>query len=185
MQTSRDRAVVLCPPVRMSPKQPISTTSNKFEDWCAEHGEYGEKLLAEYVDPEKGPRDVTYASHHKALWMCSKCGHPWKAQIDKRTKEKAPSGCPACAGRVATDTNNLRLTCEQSEGQLYHLIGEWDHPTEPMEAFLPRSGVKVPWKCGECGHSWKATIATRTDSKAPRGCPECYRLSKFKPGNNT
>ena len=160
-------AAVLCPPVRMGHRgTPLGT-------WCEENGEYGEKLLVEWADTEKGPGVVSYASNKKVAWTCVKCGWGWEARICNRTKSKGPTGCPACAGHVATETNNLRLTCEERGGELKHLLEEWNHPTMRMEEFTPGSGEKVPWKCGECGCEWKAIIKSRTNSERLTGCPKC------------
>jgi hypothetical protein len=154
--------VVLCPPARMGrPGVP-------FETWCEEKGERGARLLAEYADTEKSAREVTKASHHKALWKCVDCGHEWRASVGNRTRSDGkrkptvgartrsggktkPTDCPACAGSVATATHNLRLTCEESRGRLEHLLEEWDHLTMRPEDFCPASNEAVPWKCGKCG----------------------------------
>jgi hypothetical protein len=141
--------------------------------WCAENGERGAKLLAEWADTEMGPRGLTKGSKHKALWSCRDCAHEWRARVGNRTKSKNPTGCPACAGSVATATHNLRLTCEESGGRLAYLLGEWNHLTKRMEDFTPRSEAK--WKCGngKCEREWNATIQNRTGSDRPSGCPEC------------
>ena len=67
-----------------------------LETWCEENGERGAKLLAEYADTEKGAREVTKASEHKALWSCRDCGHEWRATVKGRTKSDRPNGCPDC-----------------------------------------------------------------------------------------
>ena len=54
--------VALCPPARMGRR------GVPFETWCDENGERGAKLLEEWADTEKGPREVTKGSHHRALW---------------------------------------------------------------------------------------------------------------------
>jgi hypothetical protein len=77
---------------------------------------------------------------------------------------------------VPTETHNLKLTCEESEGRLAHLLEEWDHPTMRMEDFTPASREIVPWKCGKCGEKWDAAIYNRTNSEHPTGCQGC---SKF------
>ena len=162
---------VLCPPVRMGRSSPTGTP---LDVWCKRNGELGEKLLEEWADDtEKGPGDVSYASHDKVAWTCRVCGWGWDAMICNRTKNKKPTGCPGCSGRVATETNNLRLTCEERGGELKHLLEEWNHPTMRMEEFTPGSGEKVPWKCGECGCEWKAIIKSRTNSERLTGCPKC------------
>ena len=148
-----------------------------LETWCEENGERGAKLLAEYADTEKGAREVTKASEHKALWSCRDCGHEWRATVKDRTRSDRPTGCPACttSGVQATATHNLKLTCEESEGRLAHLLGQWNHPTMRMEDFTPGSAEKVPWKCEKCGWKWDAVIYSRTKSDCPTGCPGCKR----------
>jgi hypothetical protein len=76
---------------------------------------------------------------------------------------------------VATETHNLALACEESEGRLARLPGEWHHPTKRMEDFTPASTEKVPWKCGQCEWEWNAKVQDRTKSKRASNCPECYR----------
>jgi len=53
------------------------------------------------------------------------------------------------------------------------LLAEWAHPVKGAHDFLPGSGVKVPWACGECGCGWKASINNRTFNN--QGCPRCAR----------
>jgi hypothetical protein len=140
-----------------------------LESWCEENGERGAKLLAEYADTEKGPREVAKGSKYKALWNCIDCGHEWRARVTHRTDIERPRGC---AGKMATETHNLKLACEESGGRLAHLLEEWNHPTMRMEDFTPCSAEKVPWKC-ECGAEWDARISSRTGSDRPSGCPQC------------
>jgi len=166
---------VLCPPARGYPR--LSSTNN-LRVWCKEVGEeLGEKLLEEWDDPVLEPWEVTRASHHRASWKCRECGWEWNAKVQKRTRSDCPTGCPACAGRVPTETHNLALACEESEGRLAHLPGEWHHPTKRMEDFTPASMKKVPWRCGTCESKWDATIYDRTRSirptGRPTGCPAC------------
>jgi len=133
---------VLCPPARGYPR--LSSTNN-LKVWCEEYqGELGEKLLEEWDDPVLEPWEVTRASNHRVRWRCGTCEWEWDARIFHRTKSDRPSGCPACAGLVATETHNLALACEESEGRLAHLPGEWNHPTKRMEDCTPASGEKVP-----------------------------------------
>ena len=170
----------MCPPARMA------GYGVPFETWCAENGERGARLLAEYADTEKSAREVTKASNHKAPWNCRDCGHEWRARVDNRTKsggkrnptsggKRNPTDCPACAGSVATETHNLKLFCDDSRGRLAHLPGEWNHRSKRMEDFTPASNEVVPWRCVKCGHEWKATIHNRTNSEHPSGGAGCTR----------
>ena len=40
------------------------------------------------------------------------------------------------------------------------------------EKVKPMSGVRVYWKCKECGHVWKTSVGHRVEGT---GCPTCYR----------
>lgn len=46
--------------------------------------------------------------------------------------------------------------------------------------FPPKSGMKVYWKCKECGHVWKTSLGQRASGC---GCPVCYR-QRNKGGNS-
>ena len=74
---------------------PASKTNN-FLAWCEKNGELGKKLSREYVDKDKPPTAVTYASKYRAKWKCGTCSHEWRARMDHRTKSDKPSGCPEC-----------------------------------------------------------------------------------------
>jgi hypothetical protein len=150
------------------------SSTNNLRVWCREVGEeLGEKLLEEWDDPVLEPWEVTRGSGHRARWMCRECGWSFQAPVQCRTKKIRPSGCPACAGMVATETHNLALACEESEERLAHLPGEWNYPTKRMENCTPASHEKVPWRCGTCEWEWNATINSRTRSDYPTGCPAC------------
>ena len=165
---------VLCPPARGGPR--LSSTNN-LRVWCEENGELGERILEEWDDPEMGPEEVTRGSTYSARWKCRECGRTLHAQVGHRTrtssKVRGPSGCKGCLDMVATETHNLNVFCDESGGRLDHLSGEWNHRTKRIEDFTPASNEKVPWKCGECGGEWKASIKDRTRSDRPSGCPEC------------
>ena len=55
--------VLLCPPPRGYPR--LSPTNN-LRVWCDEHGELGERILVEWDNPEKDPREVTRGSTYRA-----------------------------------------------------------------------------------------------------------------------
>ena len=150
------------------------SSTNNLRVWCKEVGEeLGEKLLEEWDDPVLEPWEVTRASGHRARWKCRECGWEWNTKVQARTKSDRPTGCPACAGQVATETHNLALACAQSGGRLAHLPGEWHHPTKRMEDCTPASHEKVRWRCRTCEWKWDAAICNRTLSVDPKGCPAC------------
>ena len=115
------------------------------------------------------PSQVTTGSDSKVWWKCSKddCGHEWYAFIYKRSQGK---GCPACAGRVATDKNNLAV---MNPG----LAKEWNYAKNGNlrpEDVTPGSDKKVWWKCSKdgCNHEWEAHVYSRTYGY---GCQKCSR----------
>lgn len=124
--------------------------------------------IAETWDYEKNgsltPDMVLAGMGKKVWWRCEK-DHSWEAPIRRRSKEL--SGCPYCRGRrVLAGFNDLTTTHPE-------LAAQWDH--EKNGNVTPETvsyGVskKVWWRC-EKGHSWKASVSTR--SLLDHGCPYC------------
>ena len=131
-------------------------------------------MLEEFDDDVFSPGELTKGNSERRIrWKCRECGWTWRAGLANRTKDKKPTGCPRCAGKVPSWFHSLELTCKESDGRFEHLIGEWAHPTKRMKDFTPGPNEKVPWKCGGCGHEWDAKIHTRTNATHPSGCPKC------------
>jgi len=114
------------------------------------------------------PWDVSYGSHKKVWWLCSKNPqHAWEAMIKDRTLKGI--GCRDCSGRRPTTENNLEVHFPE-------IAKEW-HPTLNGELkpklILPHSGKKVWWLCSKNPkHEWEAIIYNRTGSKK-KGCHYC------------
>jgi len=154
----------------------VATETHNRALACAQSERRLAHMPGEWNHPTKRMEDCTPGSREKVLWRCGTCGWRWDATINSRTGSDCPTGCPACAGRVATEINDLALACAQSERRLAHLPGEWNHPTKRMETFTPASCEKLPWRCGTCEWIWNARVHDRTKSNRPSGCPQCYRL---------
>jgi len=109
------------------------------------------------------PSDFTFDSTWRAWWMCKR-GHSWQARINKRTKRKQK--CPYCCNnKVWQGYNDIPTTHPQ-------LLDEWaddENAALRPEHFTAGADVIVSWKCGKCGHRWKARIYTRKK----HGCPCC------------
>ena len=91
-RTKRDKPTG-CP--KCAGNLPLSATYN-FLAWCEANGARGAKLLGEYVDPFWPPTAFTKGSKRKARWKCETCAHAWNAMVFSRTRDKNPTGCPAC-----------------------------------------------------------------------------------------
>lgn len=108
------------------------------------------------------PTMVSYGSHHKVWWKCSK-GHEWQATILNRAHGN--HNCPICANqKLLPGYNDLATTAP-------HLAEEW-HPTKnklsPDEVFQ-NTNKKVWWMCRK-GHEWQASPNDRSQGN---GCPIC------------
>lgn len=111
---------------------------------------------------ETSPDDYTAGSSKKVWWTCHR-GHEFHAAIRDVT---AGHGCPVCSGnKVLAGYNDLATVHP-------NLAVQW-HPSlnsnlTPHEV-SPGSKRKV-WWLGGCGHSFEATINSRTSGT---GCPYC------------
>lgn len=122
--------------------------------------------LAKEWDMEKNggltPDMVTIKSGKKVWWKCFK-GHSWAASVNDRSSGK---GCPYCSGRRTLHGYNDLATLRPD------IAAEWDHAKnenlDPEKVTL-YSHKAVWWKCRR-GHSWHASVATRT---LGMGCPYC------------
>jgi DNA-directed RNA polymerase subunit RPC12/RpoP len=108
---------------------------------------------------------------NKAVWWKCKKGHSWKATVNSRSRKgkgrKQGGGCPYCAGKkVLAGFNDLETLNPV-------VAGEWDNGKNMLTTsqVTVASGKSVWWKCRKEGHSWRATIASRTING--NNCPYC------------
>jgi DNA-directed RNA polymerase subunit RPC12/RpoP len=115
------------------------------------------------------PYELTPGSTKYAFWICSKCGHKWKAPIARRSNG---AGCRKCADRAIPDLKRKTLI-KQGKGLSDKLLfKEWDYeknPKKPTE-YSYGSKEKVYWVCSVCGYKWSAAINSRHKGA---GCPAC------------
>jgi hypothetical protein len=103
------------------------------------------------------PTTLTAGSHKKVGWKCA-LGHTWKALVKERSQG---TGCPVCSNKkVMAGHNDLATTHPELAAQ----ADGWD-PTTVVKF----SHKNVNWLCAS-GHTWKATVASRSSG---RGCPIC------------
>jgi len=108
------------------------------------------------------PGDVMAGSNARVWWKCEQ-GHSWQAAVYSR---KAGSGCPYCAGNAVLPGYNDLQT------RMPGLIREWDFERNTKispDMVAPNAKQKIWWRCSQ-GHSWQATVYSRTSGK---GCPYC------------
>ena len=121
------------------------------------------------------PRDVSTGSKIRIWWRCP-VGHSWQSPVASRTAWG--HGCPVCAGKtIVTGENDLAHL--QPE-----IAAQWD---KRKNGRLKPSDVAVSsnrpawWRC-ELGHSYRATVASRTQRKT--GCPYCAGRKVLKGFND-
>lgn len=94
---------------------------------------------------------------------CNICKKYWYVRYNDINKGE---GCPICAGKIPTYTNNLLI--------LYPWVAkEWDYSKNKKrpEDYLSKSHEKVHWICCNCDHKFNAIIKNRTGLNS--GCPAC------------
>ena len=119
------------------------------------------------------PATVSAGSGLKPWWRCHACGHEWQASVANRTLRG--SGCPKCAIRARAERRS-RVAPERSLAiRRPDLVAELDPvgngALDPL-TLGTASMRKAWWRCGECGHGWEATVASRAGGT---GCPACWQ----------
>lgn len=122
-------------------------------------------LVCEWLDSNiYSPFEVTAFSNKDILWCCKNCNHIWKAKVSTRTSLMC--GCPACAGLIPTEVDNLFVEFPEK-------LDEWDYELNgsPLD-YRPFSQKRVSWICRDCGNKWKTSVANRTTGDKSN-CPYC------------
>jgi len=145
-----------CPDCFAKNKSVFGVASHLIDEWDIEENE---RLGLD-------PRKVSAGSAKKAAWVCThNSSHKWKVNI--RNRAVLNSGCPYCAGHIATQESNLMVGFPE-------VANEW-HPTKNKKVkstdVKAGSGIKRWWLCPK-GHSYQATPDSRTGKKGT-GCPKC------------
>ena len=113
------------------------------------------------------PEAVLAGSSRNGIWECGTCKREFTAIVANRTKQH--SGCPYCAGKLPTDTNNAAV-------RFPHLLLEWDAELNDKTLYelLPNTKYLAAWVCSTCGHRWKTMLYNRANPSGSR-CPVCTR----------
>lgn len=136
--------------------------------------------LVEELHPTDNPgldsTQLGARSSRTLWWRCSTCGHDWRAAVANRTH--GGTGCPVCGLKRRARTQS-QVAPERSLAIKHPDIADELHPTrnpgiDPMRLGA-RSSMKLWWRCGTCGHTWRTAVSTRTEGC---GCPACYRAQR-------
>ncbi|MFF5638729.1 zinc-ribbon domain-containing protein [Streptomyces sp. NPDC012825] len=127
-------------------------------------------LAAEYV-PQAGRSadDIGAGSHRRVLWRCSTCSYEWQAILRSRTRSGA--GCPACAGKVATERANLAVVYPAVAAAWHPVLNGELHP----EDVRPKSNKAVWWLCPDCEKPYRGKVVDRVVARHSC-CAACARL---------
>jgi len=113
---------------------------------------------------ELTPQNVTYGSHKKVWWLCSK-GHSYINTMNGRTGP-TKMGCPYCSGRRVSKDNNLLALFPNIAKEWHHTMNDALKPEEVTFG----SSKKIWWLCSK-GHSFNTSVNRRTSLKT--NCPYC------------
>src|SRR5450755_4829789 len=106
-------------------------------------------------------------------------GHDWEAVVANRA---AGTGCPACWQAPRAVVQSIVAPDRSLAHRAPWLLAEL-HPTRnpglDPETLGARSGRRVWWSCGSCGHEWRALVFSRSLGD---GCPECARRRQRERG---
>ena len=122
------------------------------------------------------PDEITKSSKMKAWWQCDVCKGEYEMAVNSKTT--GHQGCPYCAGKKILKGFNDLESCYPELVE-----SEWDYEKNNQNGLKPDeitkgSGIKVWWRCSQYGHSWHATVHSRT-GVLKTGCPSCAkRVSK-------
>ena len=112
------------------------------------------------------------SSNKTVNWTCPKCKNNYPMKIGNRSI--LGQNCPYCAGKkIKVGFNDLGTTHPE-------IAAQWDYDKNgditPQDV-TAGSSTKYWWKCPK-GHSWNATIQSRTRPNRPGGCPSCAGKTK-------
>lgn len=113
------------------------------------------------------PDQVAARSNKPAWWQCTAdLGHVWQTAPTNRTRGR--TGCPYCANKKVSPTNNLAARHPQIAAQFDPAL----NAGRTADQIVAVSETPAIWRCpaGE-DHIWTAPVRSRTTSDP--GCPAC------------
>lgn len=111
--------------------------------------------------------DKCFTKAKKPFWWRGKCGHVWKARIDRVSVIKGEP-CPYCGNRKLLKGFNDLATVRPDVAAL------WDADLNggaTPDTVRFNSGEAAWWRSEGCGHSWKMKVSSAVASEGR--CPYC------------
>lgn len=111
------------------------------------------------------PSLITSGSGKKAWWICRDC----QTSFLRRVADYKKPYCTHCSNR------HKRISQEKSLAYCYpEFLDEWDYSKNVIDPFniLPRSNIKIYWKCKVCGSEFCTSPDYRVRSNGG-GCKKC------------
>lgn len=135
-------------------------------DYCVQHPEV-KHLLDEY-DNNLNSKTVheigAKTGKTKVYWHCEKHNHTWMDYPANRVKYPK---APCCSGKAATKQNNVSTLFPELMKDFVQEL----NPNIDTDKLLPKSHVRINWKCHKCGHIWDTECGDRVSKLT--GCPNC------------
>ena len=122
-------------------------------------------LAAEWHPTKNGgvtPEEVTVGSRMRKFWWLGACGHEWESNVLNRVQG---NGCYQCLGRGKPVPQGFL----KDDGVLWAQVDVSRNDLEKVGRLRRFSLVEV-WWLGECGHSWLASVSSRS---LGHGCVFC------------
>jgi predicted DNA-binding protein YlxM (UPF0122 family) len=139
--------------------------------------------LYDYEKNKLSPEKIPSYSKITKIWLrCPIDNHSWLKQSwgIVRQWRKGTSGCPVCAGKVATDNNSLLSLYPKHVKKYWHYGKNGALGLYPYRVRV-KSNKKAWFRC-ENNHEWLSTIQTITNAwqNNLNSCLMCGRKGKKK-----
>lgn len=139
--------------------------------------------LARQLDPDLNngvsAKTIHPGTNARYWWRCPACQHQWPAAVSARVGSSARpgTGCPQCGRAARGKKRSLAVPGQSLADHFPDLAREWDAEKNAAieglysDQVKPFSVKKAWWICPAHQHSYRASIASRTN--VGTGCPYC------------
>lgn len=129
----------------------LKESSISLQEWCANNGQYGAKLLQEFIDGDNAftPDQVSYGSTKYANFKCSTCRNINKQIIESKTM-KNPKGCKYCNTHSTSFGEQLIFMWLQYQGlEVYNQYKfQINLGTKEFDIYIPTLNLVIEHQSG-------------------------------------